>query len=443
MEAIALVLLGLGLGVAYHLWWRKRLIESTDPLLKKLGVTRSNAANGHLVPQSLNSAIDRWQREKFKREQLEDSFRNSDRLLQGLPLGFIQLDRYNRLLQCNPAAKQLFNIPSWQPGANKVLLEWVRSYELDLLVQSTRLKGVQPLSGDGLSSPTPTTSYINSPPQMREWQFYPPDGSSRPIPLRGWGIPLSEGQVGVLIEDRREATDLAGQRDRWASDVSHELKTPLTSIRLVAETLQQRVDPSLRTWVDRLLAEILRLSDLVQDLLELSRLDLKTTGALQVGNLDLVETLHSAWRSLEPLSGQKGQTLDYSGPQSCDFCGDRSRIHRLFLNLLDNAIEYSPVNTEISVSIQVLQEVVMVKIYDRGSGFPAEATERIFERFYRTDTARARSQGGTGLGLAIAKQIVEVHGGQISASNHPKTGGACLSFTLSRNMSVPTGAGVG
>ena len=84
-----------------------------------------------------------------------------------------------------------------------------------------------------------------------------------------------------------------------------------------------------------------------------------------------------------------------------------------------------------------------MEICDRGSGFTPEAIERIFERFYRTDTGRARSEGGTGLGLAIAKQIVEVHGGQISASNHPETGGACLRFTLSRNMAVPTGSGVG
>ena len=312
MEAIALILLGLGIGVLCHLWWRKQFLESTDPLLQKLGVIRSRS-NGHLVQQSLNGAIERWQRETFKRAQLEDRVQNYERLQQWLPLGFIHLDRYNRLLHCNTAAKQLFNIHGWQPGENKVLLEWVRSYDLDFLVQSTRLKTIQPLSTDGSSPPHPDSSQLGTP-EMREWQFYPPGGSSRPIPLRGWGIPLSNGQVGVLIEDRREAVDLAEQRDRWASDVSHELKTPLTTIRLVAETLQQRVDPSLRTWVDRLLNEILRLSDLVQDLLELSRLDLKTTGALQVTNLDLVETLHAAWRSLELLSGQKRLKLDYSGP---------------------------------------------------------------------------------------------------------------------------------
>ena len=438
----------------FHIWWRRQLLDSTTPLLQKLGVARPSADTGQVLQQKLNVAVERFQRDKVKQEQLDDRLENSIRLQQFLPLGFIQLDRYNRLLQCNPAAKALFNISNWQPDDGRVLLEWVRSYDLDLLVQTTRVKGVQ-AEADALShkQSAPETESAESQaqvqpiavaqPEMRDWLFYPPDGRSKPIPLRGWGIPLSGGQVGVLIEDRREATDLAQQRDRWASDVAHELKTPLTSVRLVAETLQQRVDPSLRKWVDRLLNEILRLSDLVQDLLELSRLDLQTSSALQVSNLDLVEALYAAWRSLEPLSGQKHQTLDYSGPHSFDFCGDRSRIHRLFLNVMDNAIKYSPSNTEISVVMRESEEEVIVEICDRGSGFSPEAIERIFERFYRTDAARARSQGGSGLGLAIAKQIVEVHGGQISAHNHPKTGGGCLQFSLSCNMAVSTRSGIG
>ena len=456
MEAIALVLLGLGLGLAFHVWWRRQLLNSTVPLLQKLGVARQSAETGEVLQQKLNVAVERFQRDKVKQEQSDERLGNSIKLQQFLPLGFIQLDRYNRLLQCNPAAKEIFNISAWRPGDGKVLLEWVRSYDLDLLVQTTRVKGVEAEARAEVNGREQAVADSNSaewhdapqpiaavPPEMRDWLFYPPDGRSKPIPLRGWGIPLSGGQVGVLIEDRREATDLAQQRDRWASDVAHELKTPLTSIRLVTETLQQRVDPSLRKWVDRLLNEILRLSDLVQDLLELSRLDLQTSSALQVTNLDLVEVVFAAWRSLEPLSGQKHQTLDYNGPRSFEFCGDPSRIHRLFLNVLDNAIKYSPENTKITVVMEKCDQEVIVEICDRGSGFTPEALERIFERFYRTDAARARSQGGSGLGLAIVKQIVEVHGGRISAQNHPKTGGGCLRFSLSRNMSVSTRAGIG
>ncbi|MGK7912383.1 MAG: ATP-binding protein [Synechococcus sp.] len=459
MAEIALVLLGLGLGLAFHVWWRRQLLNSTQPLLQKLEVARPFVESGQVLQQKLNVFVERYQQDKAKQEQLDDRLDNSITLQQCLPLGFIQLDRFNRLLQCNPAAKELFNISAWQPNDGKVLLEWVRSYDLDLLVQTTRVRGAEVKMGAQLdampdrdqpnSSSDParwqdkTQPRVITQPKMREWLFYPPDGRSKPIPLRGWGVPLSGGQVGVLIEDRREATDLAQQRDRWASDVAHELKTPLTSIRLVAETLQQRVDPSLRKWVDRLLNEILRLSDLVQDLLELSRLDLQTSSALQVSNLDLVEAVFAAWRSLEPLSGQKQQTLNYNGPRSFDFCGDRSRIHRLFLNVLDNAIKYGPADTDISVVIEEHKEEVVVEICDRGSGFTPEAIERVFERFYRTDAARARSQGGSGLGLAIVKQIVEVHGGHISAHNHPQTGGGCLRFSLSRSMSVSTRQGVG
>ncbi|WP_017327628.1 cell wall metabolism sensor histidine kinase WalK [Synechococcus sp. PCC 7336] len=430
------ILLGLGLGLGLHLQWRRRLLHNADRLFRKLGVVRAEASGSDLLAQNLSQVIEIRRKQLQQQTQLQQQLDDCKTLQNALPLGFIQVDRHNRMLACNLAARQLFDIPNWRPG-NKVLLEWVRSYELDRLVQATRRRSPQWVGRDPLQAGRQSEG---EPLEMREWSFYPPDGESKPLPLRGWGIPLSEGQVGVLLEDRREATQLAQQRDRWASDVAHELKTPLTSIRLLAETLQSRVDAPLRKWVDRLLNEILRLSDLVQDLLELSRLDLKLQAALQVNAVDLAEVCHSAWRSLEPLAAQKGVTLTYAGPGQVEFCGDRPRLHRLFLNLFDNALKYSPEGAAIQLNIGLEKDCIRCEICDRGPGFPPNTVDSVFGRFYRADPGRARSQGGTGLGLAIAKQIVEVHGGQISARNHPELGGACLTFTLSRRMSAPTGA---
>ena len=423
MEAIAWLALGVGIGIGLHALWRRQLLQNVNRLFRKLDFHIAISDNLQELEIDINRLAEHRRQEDLKLGDLNRLLKDCEMLQQSLPMGFIEVDRYNRVLKCNPAARDMFGLQEKQPG-DRMLLEWVRSYELDRLILATRSK--PPLKPNDLELNAIALEEL----EMREWSFYPAD-SDRPVPVRCWGVSLSNGHVGIFLEDRREATDLALERDRWASDVAHELKTPLTSIRLLAETLQSRVDDSSRKWVDRLLKEILRLSDLVQDLLELSRLDLKSAKALHVTSFDLVDALYSSWRSLEPLAVANDQAISFDGPDHLDFRGDRPRLHRLFLNLLDNALKYSPNGGKVEVSFEATDEYIRCDIGDRGSGFPEESLPRVFERFYRTDSARARSQGGTGLGLAIAKQIVEVHGGQIRAVNRPE-GGACIQFTLAR-----------
>ncbi|HEY9643475.1 MAG TPA: HAMP domain-containing sensor histidine kinase, partial [Coleofasciculaceae cyanobacterium] len=267
---------------------------------------------------------------------------------------------------------------------------------------------------------------------------------------------------------------------------AHELKTPLTSIRLVAETLQSRLQPPLKGWVDRLINETVRLSDLVQDLLDLSRLERGASHPLQVKPTDLIELIYSVWNSLEPLARKKQLSLEYSGPAHLVMQLDQPRIHRLLVNLLDNGIKYSPVRQPIRIQVSskpiAPKEMsanpfsypavghatrdVYLDVIDYGSGFPEKAMPYVFDRFYRADLSRARLsitdrtsaipadsavssgsisspsngsadqpqegqlQGGSGLGLAIARQIVEAHQGSIQARNHPDTGGAWLQVRL-------------
>lgn len=141
----------------------------------------------------------------------------------------------------------------------------------------------------------------------QEWlyAYLTPTGQTKRKPLRARGLFLGEGHVGVFIEDCEEVVRLRDERDRWAADVAHELKTPLTSLRLVAETLQQRVPQSLRDWVDRLLEEIIRLSLLVQELLELNRLSHTSADSLERHPLDLIQLIDTAWQSLAPLAEAK------------------------------------------------------------------------------------------------------------------------------------------
>ncbi|MGA7932615.1 MAG: HAMP domain-containing sensor histidine kinase, partial [Kovacikia sp.] len=292
--------------------------------------------------------------------------------------------------------------------------------------------------------------------------------------LRAYGFPLQQGSVGVFLENRQEAVSLAQQRDRWISDVAHELKTPLTSIRLVIETIQPRLEVSLRGWADHLLKETIRLSNLVQDLLDLSQLESHPTPQLTLKTIDLAWLIQSAWSSLEPLAKRKQLQLEYRGPVQLLIQADESRLHRALLNLLDNSIKYSPAQQKIRVQVNPIAPIeaisarsVHLEVIDWGPGFPENAIPYVFERFYRADPSRTRNNtglemmnvplgeysrndatgrslntqservkqpalanSGSGLGLAIVRQIVEAHGGSVKASNHPETQGAWLQIVL-------------
>ncbi|MBE9069652.1 HAMP domain-containing histidine kinase [Leptolyngbya cf. ectocarpi LEGE 11479] len=350
-----------------------------------------------------------------------------NRILQRSPWGYLKVDQENRLLWCNTKAQQLLGIEQADyTSSPKLLLAIARSYELDHLVEQTR---------------TTQTECKNN------WTFRsispdPANLSERPAyPLSGYGIPLNQGNVGVFLENRQEAVMLAQQRDRWTSDVAHELKTPLTSIRLVGETLRNRIDPGLVTWADRLLGEVNRLSALVDDMLSLSHLEQQAEQRLE--DTDLVKLLYQAWQSLEPQAKLQSKGLDYQGPE-CQIVKVNSGLaYRMMLNLLDNALKYSPPEEIIHVQLQPLARGntagMQLDVFDCGEGFLEKDLPFVFERFYRSDTSRTRSGGdaistGTGLGLSIVQKIVESHQGTVQAQNHPETGGAWLQVWLPKSL---------
>ncbi len=371
-------------------------------------------------------------------------------LLRAAPVGYVEVDDENQLLWLNPLACEILGIDLGEtttPHPPRLLLEWVRSFELDQLIEQTRRAQI-PCQKDwvlNLVSPDP----IN-----------PDKGTT--YSLRGYGVPLPGKHVGVFLENRQEAESLMQQRDRWTSDVAHELKTPLTSIRLVAETLRDRVEPDSRKWVDRLLNEVLRLSNLVEDLLNLSRLERSGGPGLSLKPVELPSLILAAWQSLEPLADIKQIQIAYDGPADLIVPLDETLMHRVFINLIDNAIKFSPREGTIYVKARLLEETesdtieqrvssskyLEVDVLDEGTGFRESDLPFIFNRFYRADPSRSRlnenadgklsqldknptvRNNGTGLGLAIAQQIVEAHGGRIQARNHPETGGGWLTISL-------------
>jgi two-component system, OmpR family, phosphate regulon sensor histidine kinase PhoR len=368
-----------------------------------------------------------------QQQQLEQQLFSWQSLLQEAPIGYVQIDAENQMLWCNQVAQDLLHIQNWQSGQGRLLLELVRSYELDRSIQTVRSSQVA---------------------QQLIWQFYygyQETADSQSIWLKANSIPLADGAIGVFIESQQAQIEAATARERWLTDLAHEIRTPLTAIRLVAETLQPKVTPNLTRWVNRMLAETNRLIDLVQHFLELSQLETSPAQYLRLARVDLVVLIEDAWYTLEPIASQRQIELIYTGAQQLVLEIDQSRFMQVFINLFDNSLKYCPDRGHIWIDIQQvdrdrLTSQVEINLYDDGEGFDRSDLPHVFDRLYRGDLSRNRQSAdltpslsgnentilttGSGLGLAIVRQIILAHGGTVTANNHPKTGGAWIQVVL-------------
>lgn len=219
----------------------------------------------------------------------------------------------------------------------------------------------------------------------------------------------------------------------FVANVSHELRTPLTAIKGLVETLRDGAvdDVSVR---DRFLAsmedETDRLIRLVNDLLILSRADSNALN-LQCEAVDLIDLVEATIQRLAPGASERDITLRVNAAPGLPLVrADADRMEQVLLNLLDNAIKFSPAGGTVTVSLRTAQAgMVQVQVQDAGMGIPADALPRIGERFYRADRARNRSAGGSGLGIAIARALVEAHGGSLRVASEQGRGTA-VSFTI-------------
>jgi heavy metal sensor kinase len=222
------------------------------------------------------------------------------------------------------------------------------------------------------------------------------------------------------------------QMRRFTADASHELRTPLTAIRSVGEIgLRGRREPSdYKEIIGSMLEEVDRLSLLVDRLLTMSRVD-SGESVLSKDRVDLVELAEEVTAQLEVLAEEKEQsvTVESHGPSQC--VGDRMVLRQALLNLVDNAIKYSPIGGRILVKVSTSAEgMAVLDVSDTGPGIPVEMRPRVFDRFYRADASRSRENGGgTGLGLSIARWAVEVNGGQLTLENSEGSG-ATFRITL-------------
>ncbi len=228
----------------------------------------------------------------------------------------------------------------------------------------------------------------------------------------------SEGIIAV-IQDITEQRKLDKARREFVANVSHELRTPLTTVKSYAETLTDvladgSVEPELfGTFLKIINNETDRMTRLVKDLLLLSRLDYSLRD-MPKEHFDISKMIKSLVERLTINSNEKKQTLIYEPTNALPlYHGNPDRIEQVLINIITNAIKYTPQNGRILITTMYMYSSICIKVTDNGIGIPSESLQHIFERFYRVDKARSREMGGTGLGLAIAKEIVEAHDGTI------------------------------
>ena len=236
----------------------------------------------------------------------------------------------------------------------------------------------------------------------------------------------ASGGVLIVLHDITEQHRNEERRKEFVANVSHELRTPLTNVRSYAETLRDGggdiPQDTANGFLDIIITETDRMTHIVQDLLTLSRLD--------AGNAELVlsrfpfgEAIESVTRANALAAKQRLHTLVYNPPESLPLIvGDRSRLEQVMMNIISNAIKYTPNGGHITITAGSTESEVWMEVCDDGIGIPEKDRDRIFERFYRVDKARSRESGGTGLGLSIAREIVLRHHGTIGLAPHQGPG---------------------
>ena len=228
--------------------------------------------------------------------------------------------------------------------------------------------------------------------------------------------------------------NLDASRNQFVSDASHELKTPLASMKILSESLLSQPDAPAelyREFLGDINSEIDRLSLVINDLLTLVKTD-KGIETLIIGDVELGELIRRITSTVAPLAQKKHITVAYQY-RDVTVRADELRMQQLFTNLIDNAIKYSPENTTITVDLSKTMDNAVVSVSDEGIGIAKEHLPHLFERFYRVDKARSRQAGGTGLGLSIVKQIVDQHGGTIEVES---TEGKGTKFTVTSPLNT-------
>lgn len=420
-EARRIVWLGLGAGLAAALlltWitsaWLARRVQAIAALARQYrqgDFRRPQMEFGRDELGTVARALDETARDLGTRlDEVARERAHMDAILEGMAEGALLVDGDGRLVLSNTAIRDMLRLTDAPPGSR--FLEIVRQPDIAAMLTAA------------LEGHTPPPADVQLDPQARRTFI------ARAVPVeaaRGGGAVL------VLhdVTERRRAEQV--RRD-FVANVSHELRTPLTAIRGYVEALRDA--PADEAQAQRFLGIIARhatrMERLVSDLLRLARLDARQE-PLELSLVPIGVLLDQVTLEMEGAIDARRITVDVEPAlEALTLRGDPAKLHDVFRNLLENAVNYSPEDGRITWTVQRNEGSVAIAVTDQGPGIPEAELPRIFERFYRVDRSRTRDPrdpGGTGLGLSIVRHLVELHGGTVSARNRPD-GGACVELVL-------------
>ena len=235
--------------------------------------------------------------------------------------------------------------------------------------------------------------------------------------------PLSGDLALALANDNTEQHAAEQTRREFAVNVSHELKTPVGALSLLAETIEENPDDieMVRDFAKKIRKEARRLTKLIQEIIEISRIQ-GGESVIEHEPVDAAEVIDEVLESVRVMAEEKDIALVTDVSAHPVVMGDHDLLMMAARNLVDNAISYSEPGSRVTIKLAVVDEVAQLSVIDQGIGVPAAEQDRIFERFYRTDPARSRETGGTGLGLSIVKHVVLQHSGTVQLWSEPAVG---------------------
>lgn len=362
-------------------------------------------------------AMNQMARELNERIRATVAERNErDAILSSMSEGVLAVDDQDNLLILNEAACRLLGI-SEPPAAGRSLWEVARNIHLQTFVERI-LAGEETLEG-----------------QLILWEFQ----QERNIQARGTALrDMSGRRIGavVVLNDMTQLRKLEIIRKDFVANVSHELKTPITSIKGFIETLSDGAihDPAdAKRFLDIVSRQTQRLNAIIDDLLMLSRIEQQADQSemeLQTGPLRPV--IQAAVQLCEGKAAEKEISLEVICQDPLTARMNAALLEQAVVNLIDNAIKYSNPKSQVRIDAAKSNGTIMIRVIDNGCGIEAEHLPRLFERFYRVDKARSRKLGGTGLGLAIVKHIAQAHGGRVTVESAPGKG-STFSILLPNN----------
>ncbi|HUZ07605.1 MAG TPA: ATP-binding protein [Candidatus Paceibacterota bacterium] len=390
----ALFILAIAAAVGIHFWWRKKFLRR------------------HL---SLQADMEAFQRRH--QQTTIDAKAQQQVLFNSMLEGLLLLDRNRKIYLANRAFKNLFGLKIELRG--KTVMEALRVLELAELVERAETEK-----------------------QVLDYELKLPDLSERWLQVNAAVINNSAGEregTILVFHDLTRLKKLERTRQEFVANVSHELRTPLSLIKGYVETLLDGAnkDPAISERFLKIIERnAQRLDLLIQDLLTISALESERI-KLNLNPVELHPLVEKIFADLKLPAQNKNVELSDALP-ALTASADSSRLEQVLANLVDNAIKYGRLQGRVTVGGKKLADGRLeIFVRDDGPGIPADALDRVFERFYRVDKARSRDQGGTGLGLSIVKHIVQAHGGEVWVKSELGKG-ATFFFTLPAAKSEQT-----